>query len=128
MIVGGVIAIASAFLPRLIATGPGGEVTYGGLAGAGFGTIILAGLSVMKGLQAARPDIVRTQLGSPILTGILMLVLAAIRYSSLQSNVGDLQALPGVTATIGNGFWIGVIGSSIVLLGGSMIQSADRAG
>jgi hypothetical protein len=82
----------------------------------------------MKGLQAARPDIVRTQLGSPILTGILMLVLAAIRYSSLQSNVGDLQALPGVTATIGNGFWIGVIGSSIVLLGGSMIQSADRAG
>jgi hypothetical protein len=128
MIVGGVIAIASAFLPRLIATGPGGEVAYGGLAGAGFGTIILAGLSVMKGLQAARPDIVRTQLGSPILTGILMLVLAAIRYSSLQSNVGDLQALPGVTATIGNGFWIGVIGSSIVLLGGSMIQSADRAG
>jgi hypothetical protein len=127
MIAGGAIAIASAFLPRLTATGPGGEATYGGLAGAGFGTLILAGFAIAKGLQVVRPDVMRTRLGSPILTGLLMVLLAGIRYSSLNSNVGDLNALPGVTATIGIGFWIGVIGAALVTIGGAMIQSADRA-
>jgi hypothetical protein len=56
-----------------------------------------------------------------------MLVLAGIRYGSLQSNVNDLNALPGVTASIGDGFWIGLIGASLVAIGGAVIQFADRA-
>ena len=127
MIAGGAIAIASAFLPRLTATGPSGEVTYGGIAGAGIGSLILAGFAIAKGLQVVRPAVMRTRLGSPVLTGLLMLVLAGIRYSSLNSDLGNLNALPGVSATIGNGFWIGVIGASLVAIGGAMIQMAERA-
>jgi hypothetical protein len=128
MIAGGAIAVASAFLPRITASGPGGEATYGGLAGAGFGTLILAGFAIAKGLQVVRPDVVKMRLSSPILTGALMLLLAGIRYASLQSNVSDLQALPGVTASIGTGFWIGLIGASLVAIGGAMIQFGDRTG
>ena len=69
----------------------------------------------------------KTRLGTPVLTGVLMLVLAGLRYSSLQSDVGTLNALPEVTATIGIGFWIGVIGASLVAIGGAMIQLAERA-
>jgi hypothetical protein len=72
--------------------------------------------------------VVKAQLGSPILTGIFLLALSGVRYATLQTSIRNLQALPGVTATIGNGFWIGVIGSSMVVLGGAMIQSADRVG
>ena len=127
MIAGGAIAIASAFLPRETATGPGGDVAFGGLAAAGFGTLILACFAIAKGLQVVRPGMLRTRLGSPAFTGPLMLVLAGIRYGSLQSDVENLNALPGVTAVIGDGFWIGVIGASLVAIGGAMIQMAERA-
>jgi uncharacterized membrane protein YraQ (UPF0718 family) len=128
MIAGGAMAIASAFLPRITASGPGGEATYGGIAGAGIGTMILAGLAIVKGLQVARPDVVRTRLGSPILTGVLMVVLAAIRYSTLRSDIDSLQAFPGVTASIGIGYWLGVLGAIIVLGGGAMIRFDERPG
>ena len=125
MIAGGAIAIASAFLPRIQADGV--EISTGGIAGAGFGTLILACFAIAKGLQVVRPGMLRTRLGSPAFTGLLMLVLAGIRYGSLQSDVESLNALPGVTATIGDGFWIGVIGASLVAIGGAMIQMAERA-
>ncbi|MEO7097266.1 MAG: hypothetical protein ABI175_28655 [Polyangiales bacterium] len=128
MLAGGAIALASAFLPRITASGPGGEASYGGLAGAGFGTLILAGIAVAKGLQVVRPDVMKMRLGSPVVTGVLMLVLAGFRYASLSSDVADLQELPGITASIGNGFWIGAIGAAMVTVGGALIQSDGRAG
>jgi hypothetical protein len=128
VLAGGAIAVASAFLPRITASAPGGEVTYGGLAGAGFGTLILAGFAIAEGLQVVRPEMVKMRLSSPVITGALMLLLAGIRFASLQSNVDDLQALTGVTASIGSGFWIGLIGASLVAIGGGLIRVADRAG
>ncbi len=127
MIAGGAIAVASAFLPRETASGPGGEATYGGIAAAGFGTLILAGFAIAKGLQVVRPGVMKARLGSPVVTGVLMLVLGGIRYASLQSDVEELNALPGVTAAIGSGFWIGLVGAALVAVGGAVIQAAERA-
>ena len=128
MLTGGAIALASAFLPRITASGPGGEASYGGFAGAGIGTLILAGIAVAKGLQVIRPEVLKTRLGSPVITGVLMLVLAGIRYASLSSDVDDLRAVSGVTASIGSGFWIGVIGAVMVTIGAALIQSEHRVG
>ena len=126
MMAGGAIAIASAILPRETASGPAGEASVGGVAAAGFGTLLLAGLAIAKGLQVVRPGVVGMRLSAPLITGVLMLVLAAIRFSSLQSDVNDLNALPGVSAAIGIGFWISVLGASLVTIGGALIQTAER--
>jgi hypothetical protein len=125
MMVGGAIALASAFLPRITASGV--EISSGGVLGSGIGMLLLAGFAIAKGFQVVRPDVMKARLSSPLLTGALLLVLAGIRYTSLRSDVESLQAIPGVTASIGSGFWIGVIGAAIVALGGALIHLGDRA-
>jgi putative copper export protein len=90
--------------------------------------LILAAFAIAKGLQVVRPDIVKTRLASPILTGALLLLLAGLRYGSLRSDVDSLRAIPGITASIGSGFWIGVIGALMVTLGGALIQFRDSPG
>jgi hypothetical protein len=126
MIAGGAIVLGSALLPRIEVTGV--TISSGGLLGAGIGMLILAGFAIAKGLQVVRPGIMAFRLASPILTGALLLLLAGLRYASLRSDVDALQAIPGITASIGIGFWIGVIGALIVTLGGALIQFGDGAG
>ncbi len=124
MIAGGAVVLASAFLPRLT-VGPGVTAESGILA-TGIGTLVLAGFAIAKGLQVVRPGTLNMRLSSPIVTGLLLLVLAGLRYASLTSDIDALNA-QGFTASIANGFWISVIGSAIVLLGGALIQQGERA-
>jgi hypothetical protein len=123
MIAGGAVVLATAFLPR-ITVGPGVTLT-GGVLSTGIGTLLLSGFAIAKGLQVVRPGLVSMRLSSPILTGVLLLVLAALRYTSLTSDVNALHE-QGITASIAGGFWLSVIGSAIVLLGGAMIQQGER--
>jgi hypothetical protein len=126
MIAGGAIVLASALLPRIDVSGV--TISTGGILGTGIGMLILAAFAIAKGLQVVRPDIVKTRLASPILTGALLLLLAGLRYGSLRSDVDSLRAIPGITASIGSGFWIGVIGALMVTLGGALIQFRDSPG
>jgi hypothetical protein len=123
MIAGGAVVLASAFLPRLT-VGPGVTQT-GGILGAGIGTLLLSGFAIAKGLQVVRPGTLNMRLSSPILTGVLLMVLAGLRYTSLTSDVNALHE-QGFTASLANGFWLSVIGSAVVLLGGAMIQLDGR--
>jgi hypothetical protein len=126
MVAGGAVVLASALLPRIEVSGA--TISSGGILGAGIGMLILAGLAIAKGLQVVRPDIMKTRLASPILTGALLLLLAGLRYGSLRSDVDALRGIPGITASIGSGFWIGLVGALIVTLGGALIQFQEGRG
>ncbi len=127
MVAGGALVLGSAFLPRLTAEGPGGTATSGGILGAGIGMLVLAALAVGRGVQVIRPDILRNRLSSPLVTGAFLLVVVGLRYASLRSEMDRLEGLPGVTASIGSGFWLSAFGTVVVLLGGALVQFGDRA-
>ena len=127
MAAGGALVLGSAFLPRLTAEGPGGTVSSGGILGAGIGMLVLAALAVARGLQVIRPDILRNRVSSPLVTGAFLLVVVGLRYASLRSELDRLEGLPGVTASIGSGFWLSAFGAVVVLLGGALVQFGDRA-
>ena len=127
MVAGGIAVILGAFLPSLSVTGDGGTTTFGGIASVGFGLLILAGFAIAKGAQGLMPSLIRMRLSAPILTGALMVVALAIRWSDLHRTVDVVDALPGVSASIGIGFWLDVVGVVAVLLGGAILQFADRS-
>ena len=126
MVVGGAIVLLSVFLPRLSVTGSGGTVTVGGISGAGIGFLFLAGLAVAKGLERLRPGTVPIGLSSPILSGLFMAVLLVFRWSDLQRALDLASQTPGITAAVGPGFWLSVVGTILVLCGGALIQFGDR--
>lgn len=126
MLVGGAIVLLSTALPRFTITTSNGTTSIGGLQSTGFGTLILAGFAIAKGIEALRPGAVRMRLGSPVITGVLMAVLLAIRWTDLQNGLDTAAGIPGVTASIGSGFWLNVMGAVLVLCGGALIQFGDR--
>jgi hypothetical protein len=126
MLIGGGIVLLSTFLPRFTITTAAGTTSIGGLQSTGFGTLILAGFAIAKGFEALRPGSVRMRLGSPIITGVFMAVLLALRWSDLQDGLDTAAGIPGMTASIGSGFWLNLTGAVLVLCGGALIQFGDR--
>jgi hypothetical protein len=126
MLIGGAIVLLSTFLPRFTITTAAGTTSLGGLQATGFGTLILAGFAMAKGFEALRPGTVRMRLGSPVITGVFMAVLLALRWSDLQDGLDTAAGIPGMTASIGSGFWLNVMGTVLVLCGGALIQFGDR--
>jgi hypothetical protein len=122
MLIGGIAVVLGAFLPRFSVSGPGGTTTIGGFSGVGLGLVILAGFAIAKGIQGLEPSRIRMRLSAPILTGLLMIIPLVIRWNDLHSAVDQLQGAPGVTASIGIGFWIDVAGVAAVLAGGAIMQ------
>jgi hypothetical protein len=128
MLGGGLAVVLGAIaLPWFSASGPGGSETVSGISGAGFGTLILAGFAVAKGLQTVAPDRVPFRLGTPILTGLLLLVLLGFRWSDISNGLDRANAIPGVTASVGTGFWLAVAGAIAVLCGGLLLQFGGAA-
>jgi hypothetical protein len=127
MLIGGLVVILGAFLPWFSVSAPGGTRGVGGLSGIGFGLVFLAGFAIAKGAQGLLPSLIRMRLSAPILTGALMIVALAIRWSDLHRTVDLVDALPGVTASIGIGFWLDAVGVVAVLLGGAILQFGDRS-
>ncbi|MEP6476081.1 MAG: hypothetical protein ABJC60_02300 [Actinomycetota bacterium] len=128
MLIGGGIVLLSTFLPRFTITGPNGTTSLSGIQGGSIGMLVLAGFAIAKGSAGIRPGIVRMRLGSPILTGILMMVVLALRWSDLQNGLKVADGIPGVTASIGIGYWLSVLGAALVLCGGALLQFGDRVG
>jgi len=126
MLVGGAIVLLSTFLPRFTLTTAAGTTSLGGLQSTGFGTLILAGFAIAKGFEALRPGTVRMRLGSPVITGVFMTVLLVLRWTDLQDGLNAAAEIPGMTAAIGSGFWLNVVGTVLVLGGGALIQFGDR--
>jgi hypothetical protein len=125
-LVGGIATILGAFLPRLSVSGPAGTQTVGGFSSVGFGLVILSGFAVAKGVHGLDPSQIRMRLSAPILTGLLMLVPLGFHWNDLNDAVQILNTYPDVTASIGIGFWVELVGVLAVLGGGAILQFGDR--
>ena len=127
VMLGGAAVVIGTFLPWLQATGPGGTVTENGLKIGTWGTLILGLLAAWRGLALYRPGTYRAQYGSPLLSGVLIAILVALRWSYLQDVIRNTEAAsPGVTAGIGIGLLAVIAGAALIIVGGLMSSAGRR--
>jgi hypothetical protein len=127
VLAGGVAVVVGTFLPWLQATGPAGTVTENGLKIGTWGTLVLGVLAAARGLSLSRPEMFRAQLGSPLISGVLIAILVALRWNSLQQVIRNTEAVsPGVTVGIGIGVWIVIAGAGMIILGGLLSPRTRR--
>ena len=126
VLAGGLAVMIGVFLPWLRATGPGGSVTENGLRIGTYGTLILGGFATARGASLLRPDTVRMQMGTPVIGGVLIAILVALRWGDLQAQVRDASVLPGFTASIGIGVWVVIAGAAAIVIGGLMSSARAR--
>ena len=118
---GGVLVVLGVFLPWVSASGFGVSVSENGIKIGTFGTLILGAFAVARGLSLIRPSSFAINLGTPLIGGILIGVLVALRWSFLQSEVRDAHA-GGFQASIGIGVWSVIAGTVLILAGGLLAQ------
>jgi hypothetical protein len=123
---GGILVIVGVFLPWITATGSAGTFSASGKDANEWAFLILGGFATVRGLSMAKPGLFRFQLGTPLIGGVILAVLVALRWNELQKSLEDLRSLPGVTASLGIGFWAVIAGTVLVLLGGVMAMQRRR--
>ena len=126
VLIGGVLVLVGVFLPWITASGPRGTFSASGKDASEWGILILGGFATVRGLSMARPDIFRFRLGTPLIGGVILAVLVAMRWSDIQKALDDLRSVPGVTASLGIGFWGVIAGTALVLAGGAMAMQRRR--
>jgi len=120
---GGVMVVVGVFLPWVSATGPGGTVSENGISIGTYGTLILGAFAVARGMSMIRPSSFGFNLGTPLIGGILLAVLMALRWSFLQDQVRGARAVsPLIHASIGIGAWAVVAGTALILAGSLLAQ------
>lgn len=126
VLTGGVLVIVGVFLPWITASGPKGTFSASGKDANEWAFLILGGFATVRGLSMAKPGLFRFQLGTPLIGGVILAVLIALRWNELQKALEDLRTLPGVTASLGIGFWAVIAGTILVLIGGVMAMQRRR--
>jgi hypothetical protein len=124
---GGALVVISVFLPWLRLEGPGGSLSVSEFRGGAFGLLILGGFAIARGLSMARIGGMGFRMGSPLIGGILMVVLLVIRWNDINDAIEQTNALyPAVTASIGIGFWGAALGAALVIAGGVLTLQNRR--
>jgi len=123
---GGILVIVGVFLPWITATGSSGTFSASGKDANEWAFLILGGFAAVRGLSMAKPGLFRFQLGIPLIGGVILAVLVALRWNDLQKALEDLRSLPGVTASLGIGFWAVIAGTVLVLFGGVLAMQRRR--
>jgi hypothetical protein len=124
---GGALVVISIFLPWFQLEGPLGSDSVNGFRGGTFGLLILGGFAIARGLSMARIGGMGFRLGSPLIGGILMLVLLVVRWNDINDAIDQTNALyPSVTASVGIGFWGAALGAVLVLAGGVLSMKSRR--
>ncbi len=126
VLTGGVLVIVGVFLPWITATGSSGTFSASGKDANEWAFLILGGFATVRGLSMAKPGLFRFQLGTPLIGGVILAVLVALRWNDLQKALEDFRSLPGVTASLGIGFWAVIAGTVLVLLGGVLAMQRRR--
>lgn len=126
VLTGGILVIVGVFLPWITATRATGTFSASGKDANEWAFLILGGFAAVRGLSMAKPGLFRFQLGTPLIGGVILAVLVALRWNDLQKTLEDLRSLPGVTASLGIGFWAVIAGTVLVLLGGVLAMQRRR--
>jgi hypothetical protein len=120
VLAGGLATVIGVFMPWVQASRPGASISENGIRIGTFGTLFLGGLAAARGASMLRPDRLGMRLGSPVVGGVLIAGLIALRWSLINQAVTDYRAQPGVTANIGLGVWLVIAGAACIVLGGLM--------
>jgi hypothetical protein len=118
--------LVGVFLPWVTVSGPGGTYSASGKDASEWGLLILGGFATVRGLSMARPDRFRLGLGTPLIGGALLAVLVVMRWGDLQDILRTARSYPGITASIGFGYWTVVVGTACVVIGGIMAMMRRR--
>ena len=126
VLAGGILVIVGVFLPWITASGPKGTFSASGKDANEWAFLILGGFATVRGLSMAKPGLFRFQLGTPLIGGVILAVLVALRWNDLQKVLDEVRSVPGVTASLGVGFWAVIAGTVLVLLGGVLAMQRRR--
>jgi uncharacterized membrane protein YidH (DUF202 family) len=126
VLTGGVLVIVGVFLPWITASGPNGTFSTSGKDANEWAFLILGGFATIRGFSMARPQTFRFQLGTPLIGGVILAILAALRWGDLQNALDVARVHPAYTASIGIGFWAVIGGTVLVLLGGVLAMQRRR--
>jgi hypothetical protein len=126
VLAGGILVIVGVFLPWITASGPKGTFSASGKDANEWAFLILGGFATVRGLSMAKPGLFRFQLGTPLIGGVILAVLVALRWNDLQKTLEDVRTLPGFTASLGIGFWAVIAGTVLVLVGGVLAMQRRR--
>jgi hypothetical protein len=118
VLAGGILVVVGVFLPWITVSGLGGSTSVTGLDGNEWGFLILGGFAIARGLSITRPDMFRFTLGTPLIGGVILVVLVVARWGDLQDILTTARANAGVTASLGIGIWSVIVGTACVVLGG----------
>ncbi len=126
-LIGGILVLVSVFLPWLQLSGPAGSASVSEFRGGAFGLLILGGFAVARGLSMARIGGMQFRMGSPLIGGIIIVVLLVIRWNDLQDAIEQARVLaPAVETSVGIGFWGAALGAAFVLIGGVLSLQQRR--
>jgi hypothetical protein len=124
---GGVIVLISVFLPWVTVKTPLGSGTVSEFGGGGFGLLVLGGFAIARGLSMTRIGGIGFRLGSPLIGGVLMIVLLVLRWNEIRDSIDQVHAVyPQVAVGIGIGFWGACFGAALVLAGGAIAMQHRR--
>jgi hypothetical protein len=126
VLAGGVLVIVGVFLPWITLNGPKGTFSTTGKDANEWAFLILGGFATVRGFSMARPQTFRFQLGTPLVGGVILAILAALRWGDLQNALDVARTHAGITASIGIGFWAVIAGTVLVLLGGVVAMQRRR--
>jgi hypothetical protein len=126
VLAGGVLVIVGVFLPWITLNGPKGTFSTTGKDANEWAFLILGGFATVRGFSMARPQTFRFQLGTPLVGGVILAILAALRWGDLQNALDVARTHAGITASIGIGFWAVIAGTVLVLLGGVLAMQRRR--
>jgi len=126
-VIGGIVVVIGGFMPVLQLTGPNGVASIAGTK-AGVGVLFLGGFAVLKGASALRSAGLSERLSSPLITAGLLAALLVWRWTDIQDAIPKIAAsYPGVTASVGFGYWLDVAGTVLIATGGLLLLRAKRA-
>jgi hypothetical protein len=123
---GGALVVLGSFLPAVTFQGFGVSGSVSGTS-AGWGVLLLGGFALAKGASVLWPATVRLRLGTPLITGGLLVVLLVMRWNDIHDAISQAQSLAGVTGSVGIGFWIDALGAAAVLAAGLLQLRAARS-
>ena len=120
MTLGALLVIVGVFLPWVQASAPGGfSASVNGWQIGTWGTLLLAGFALMRGLSMLRPSAIGANMGNPVIGGVLLGVLMAARWGDLQNAIHQAEATnAAVTASLGLGVWCVIAGTAAIIVGG----------
>jgi hypothetical protein len=115
VLAGGILVLVGVFLPWFTVTIDGAQRSTTGTSE--WGVMLLAAFAIARGLTLVRPDRFRFGLGTPLIGGVILVVLLAIRWSDIREALDTASRL-GFPASVGVGFYAAAVGTACVLIGG----------